>query len=101
MLVDEQGHAVLARLRARPGIVVLADPDLLNNQGVANIDNARAGLAVLNTLRGEAGLTFHATLNGYTPGRGVGRLGLVPPWLAATPCGGAPRRVYGLSSRGP
>ncbi len=100
MLVDEQGRAVLARLRARPGIVVLADPDLLNNQGVANIDNARAGLAVLNTLRGESGLRFDVTLNGYVRGRGIGQLVLEPPWLAATLCGVGAALLMGLHSLG-
>jgi hypothetical protein len=100
MLVDEQGHAVLARLRAHRGIVVLADPDLLNNQGVASLDNARAGLAILNTLRGDTGIRFDVTLNGYVRGRGLGQLVLEPPWLAATLCGVGAALLMGLHSLG-
>lgn len=96
MLVDEQGRAVLARSKKFPGVVVLADPDLLNNQGLANLDTARAGMAILNTLRGENGVRFDVTLNGFTRGQGVGRLMLEPPWLAATLCGVAAALLLGL-----
>lgn len=96
MLVDERGRAVLARLRKRPGVVVLAEPDLLNNQGLADLANARAGMAILNTLRGEEGLRFDVTLNGFTRARGVGRTMLQPPWLAATLCGVAAALLMGL-----
>ena len=96
MLVDEEGRAVLARSKKFPGVVVLAEPDLLNNQGLANLDNARAGMAVLNTLRGEGGVRFDVTLNGFTRGQGVGRLMLEPPWLAATLCGVAAALLLGL-----
>jgi hypothetical protein len=96
MLVDEQGRAVLARSRKHPGVVVLADPDLLNNQGLANLDNARAGMAIVNTLRGGEGLSFDVTLNGFSRGQGVGRLMLEPPFLAATLCGVAAAVLMGL-----
>lgn len=84
LLVDEQGRAVLVRSTKTPSIWVLAEPDLLNNQGLANRDTARAALTVLETARGERPLLFDVTLNGYERGRGLGRLMLEPPWLAAT-----------------
>jgi hypothetical protein len=96
MLVDDQGRAVLARSRSHESVVVLADPDLLNNQGLAKLDNARAGLAILDALRGGEGLRFDVTLNGYGRGRGIGRLMLEPPWLAATLCGVAAALLMGL-----
>ncbi len=96
MLADEQGRAVLARSRKHPGVVVLADPDLLNNQGLANLDNARAGMAILNALRSGDGLSFDVTLNGFSRGQGVGRLMLEPPFLAATLCGVAAAVLMGL-----
>lgn len=100
MLVDETGRAVLARSTAHPQVFVLADPDLLNNQGLAKLDNARAGLAILNTLRGDSGVRFDVTLHGYVRGHGVGRLMLEPPWLAATLCGVAAALLMGLHSLG-
>lgn len=85
VLVDEGGRAVLARSRKSPGIWVLADPDLLNNQGLANLETARAASVILTGVRGgKEPLLFDVTLNGFERGRGLGRLMLEPPWLAAT-----------------
>jgi hypothetical protein len=95
-LVDEQGRMVLAQSRKHPGVLVLADPDLLNTQGLAKLDNARAGLAILDALRGEDGVVFDVTLNGFKRGRGIGRLVLEPPWLAATLCAVAAGLLMGL-----
>ena len=96
-LVDEQGHTVLARSKAEGGrVLVLADPDLLNTQGLAKLDTARAGMAILNTLRGGEGVSFDVTLNGFKRGRGIGRLMLEPPWLSATLCGVAAALLLGL-----
>lgn len=84
-LVDAQGRAVLAFSRKSPTIWVLADPDLLNNQGLASRDTARAAWTILETARGgERAILFDTTLNGFARGRGLGRLMLEPPWLAAT-----------------
>jgi hypothetical protein len=95
-LVDEQGGIVLAASKKHPEVLVLADPDLLNTQGLAQLDTARAGMAILNTLRGDQGVIFDVTLNGFSRGRGVGRLMLEPPWLAATLCGVAAAMLMGL-----
>lgn len=85
LLVDEQGRAVLVRSTKTPSIWVLAEPDLLNNQGLASRDTARAAMLVLDAARqDERPLLFDVTLNGYERGRGLGRLMLEPPWLAAT-----------------
>lgn len=85
-LADEHGRAVLAQSRSNPRIYVLADPDLLNNQGLAQLDNARAGMAILQSLQGEGGVVFDVTLNGFGANRSLLRLMLEPPWLAATLC---------------
>jgi hypothetical protein len=96
-LVDGQGRMVLAYSKKKPRVLVLADPDLLNTQGLAKLDNARAGVAILDTLRQhETGVLFDVTLNGYTRGRGIGRMVLEPPWLAATLCGVAAALLMGL-----
>ncbi len=96
-LVDEQGRAVLAQSKSHPEVYVLADPDLLNNQGVANLDTARAGLAILDAGRGpDEGVVFDVTLAGISRGQGIGRTLLEPPWLAATLCGVATAILMGL-----
>ena len=48
------GRIVLADSRKTPSVWVLADPDLLNNQGLASLDTARAGMAILRRPRGAA-----------------------------------------------
>lgn len=85
LLVDDRGQAVLAQSIKTPSIWVLADPDLLNNQGLASRDTARAGVLVLDLARrGERPILFDVTLNGLERGRGLGRLMLEPPLLSAT-----------------
>lgn len=86
MLQTRDGRTVLARSKAHKNIMVLADPDLLNTQGLAKLDNARAGMAVLDALRAGEGVTFDVTLAGFERGHGLGRTLLEPPWLAGTLC---------------
>ena len=97
MLVDEQGRAVLVRSTKTPSLWVLADADLLNNQGLGNRDTARAGAAILEAARGDGRpLMFDVTLNGLERGQGLGRLMLEPPLLAATLIGVAAGILMGL-----
>lgn len=98
LLVDETGRAVLARSKVRPQVWVLADPDLLNNQGLGKLETARAGVAVLRRARAgaEGPLIFDVTLNGFERGRGLGRMMLEPPWLAATLVGVAAALLMGV-----
>lgn len=85
MLIDEQGRAVLVQSKRSDSIWVLAEPDLLNNQGLASLDTARAAAMILEAARdGDRPLVFDVTLNGFERARGVGRAMLEPPWLAAT-----------------
>ena len=98
LLVDETGGVVLARARRHGNVWLLADPDLLNNQGLKSLDTARAGARILQAFSGggAATLVFDVTLAGYERGRGVLRLMLAPPWLAATLIGVAAAVLMGL-----
>jgi hypothetical protein len=96
LLVDEQGQGVLVRSKKTPYLYVLADPDLLNTQGLAKLDNARAGMAVVDALRGDQGVIFDVTLNGYARARDLWRMMLEPPWLAATLCALAAALLMGI-----
>ena len=97
-LVDEEGRMVLAQSRRQPGVLVLADPDLLNTQGLASLDTARAGMAILSVMRGRGGVRFDVTLDGFVRGRGIGRMMLEPPWLAATLCAVAAAMLMGVQA---
>ncbi|HVY84746.1 MAG TPA: DUF4350 domain-containing protein [Caulobacterales bacterium] len=84
VIVTEDGRMVMARIGHQP-IYILADPDFLNTQGLANIDTARVGMTMLDSLR-DAGepIIFDVTLNGFARDRSILRLAFEPPFLAAT-----------------
>jgi hypothetical protein len=94
-LVTEDGRIVLASWRDTQ-LMVLADPDLLNTRGLRSLNNARAGMAILNALRGEDGVAFDVTLNGFARPRSVMRLLFEPPMLGATLCLVAAALLMGL-----
>lgn len=85
LLADETGAIVLARARGKD-VYVLSDPDLLNTQGIGQLDNARAALAILDALRPDRGVAFDVTLAGFERGRSLAKLMFEPPLLAATLC---------------
>lgn len=72
----------------RWGVIFVAEPDLLNNYGMAN--RARADLArdlVVLAMEGEdLGVTFDLTLNGIGQTQNLLTLAFTPPFLAATLC---------------
>jgi hypothetical protein len=81
-----RGHgAVLAQWGEWPHYL-LADPDLMNNHGLADPDAARAAVEMLNVLSpAEAGsIAFDLTLNGLGSDRSPLRLALEPPFLPLT-----------------
>ncbi|HEX5379297.1 MAG TPA: DUF4350 domain-containing protein, partial [Phenylobacterium sp.] len=94
-LVTEDGRMVLASWRDTR-LMVLSDPDLLNTHGLKGLNNARAGLAILNALRGEDGVAFDVTLNGFQRPRSVLRLLFEPPMLGATLCAAAAALLMGI-----
>ena len=85
MLTEQGGGIVLGHL-ANSNFYALSDPDLLNTQGISDIANARAGLAVLDSLSNVAGspVFFDVTLNGLGRSRSLIKLMVEPPFLAAT-----------------
>jgi hypothetical protein len=67
-------------------LVVVAEPDLLNNYGLA--DRARAALAValVSGVAEDAPIVFDLTLNGLGRQANLLTLAFAPPFLAATLC---------------
>jgi hypothetical protein len=72
----------------RWNVTVVAEPDLLNNYGMA--DRKRADLArelIYQAMEGEdLAITFDLTLNGFGGARNLLTLAFEPPFLAATLC---------------
>lgn len=64
ILLDKDGRVIIGRLTGRP-VYVLADPDLLNNQGLADPWTARQGWQVIDDLSPTNEITFDLTLNGF------------------------------------
>lgn len=85
LITDAQGHVVLAQLGS-PRLYVLADPDLLSNHGLADIDQAKAAIALLDYLNstGSRSILFDVTLNGFGHSPSPLRLAFDPPFLATT-----------------
>jgi len=69
------------------GVMVLADPDLINTMGMNDPAKARAALALTRelTVPGQA-VTFDLTLNGFGKPRSILRMLLQPPLLGFTLC---------------
>ena len=87
VVITNKGKIVLARAPDAKGarIYILSDPDFLNTQGIADLTTARAGVAMINTLRPARGaIAFDVSLNGYARDRSILRMAFTPPFLAAT-----------------
>jgi hypothetical protein len=85
LLVAEGGGALLAQLGEAPHYI-LADPDLLNNLGMADERTARAALALLGALNstGADTIAFDLTLNGIASAPSALKLAFEPPFLPLT-----------------
>lgn len=85
LLALPDGRAVLAQVGSGP-LFVLAEPDLLNNQGLKNPATARAALEIVNALNSTdaESIWFDLTLNGL--GRKPDALKMIfePPFVAFT-----------------
>lgn len=84
VVVDQRGAAVVA-LRRDTQVYVLAEPDLLNTQGLKRLAGAQVAVGILDVVRadGEA-VVFDLTLNGFQRTRSLLRLMLEPPLLGVT-----------------
>ncbi len=86
VLTDAAGDVVMARM-PNSDIFVLADPDLLNTQGLADIDTMSSAVTIVRTLRASEGpVIFDVTLNGYKLDHNALKLMFDPPFLAVTLC---------------
>lgn len=98
VLTDETGATILAR-DPRRHLYVLADPDLLNTQGVRDVRTLATGLAILRALRTDDGpVIFDVRLNGLGRERSLLRLLFDPPFLGVTLCLAAAAALAGIQA---
>ncbi|GGC33901.1 hypothetical protein GCM10011371_21640 [Novosphingobium marinum] len=69
-------------------IVLVFEPDLIDNYGMSSIENARLAEALVRAAAGEDGVevVFDQTLNGHGRSANLLTLAFTPPFLAATIC---------------
>lgn len=69
-------------------LVIVAEPDLLNNYGFAKVETAQLASALITAMtEGEAmPIVFDLTLNGHGQQTNLLTLAFTPPFLAATLC---------------
>jgi hypothetical protein len=82
------GEAVIAKYKDR-NVYIVAEPDLLNNAGIANLNHAKLMDAFFLDImheEDEGPLVFDLSLNGFQKKPNLGRLFVQPPLLGATLC---------------
>ena len=89
IISDGQGRTVLGRVDVKDGsdAFVLADPDLLSNQGLKTPEGAAAAVAIIEALRpdDEGEIAFDTVLaGGGSDNRNLLQLMFEPPFLAFT-----------------
>jgi hypothetical protein len=73
-VIECAGGLLVARRPAkgnRPSVVVIADPDLLNNHGLGRGDNASAVYQIFTQVLKAKGVVFDETIHGFTRTRGL------------------------------
>ena len=85
IVTDADGRMVIAKVPNAPWFV-LADPDLINNHGIADPRRAEAALALLDFLNSNEAefIYFDVTLNGLGSSKSPLKLMFDPPFLAVT-----------------
>jgi hypothetical protein len=85
IITTQDGKIILAKVGDRP-LYVLSEPDLLNNHGMGNEQQASSALALLDYLNstGAKSVLFDVTANGLGRSRSPLKLAFDAPFLAVT-----------------
>lgn len=84
-VITARGGALLAKVPGRE-IYILSDPDLLNNFGLARLENAKTGLGLIDEVSGGGTrpIVFDATVHGFERSTNLLKILLDIPYLGAT-----------------
>ncbi|NYT39692.1 hypothetical protein HZY97_02895 [Sphingomonas sp. R-74633] len=85
LIDDDQGRMLAAQVKDRLTIVV-ADPDLLDNQGLATLAGAERAMDVLDRYAVADDIAFDLTLHGYGLNPNLLKLAFEAPFLPLTLC---------------
>ena len=84
-LADLAGRPTAAGDEGRFPVIIIFEPDLLDNFGLRDAAAARLGERLVRST-GASAVTFDLTLNGFARARNLLTLAFTPPFLAATLC---------------
>jgi hypothetical protein len=85
LLDDDQGRMLAAQVKDRLTIIV-ADPDLLDNQGLATLAGAERAMDLLDRYAVDDNIAFDLTLHGYGQNPNLLKLAFEAPFLPLTLC---------------
>ncbi|WP_271079513.1 DUF4350 domain-containing protein [Aurantiacibacter sp. MUD61] len=96
LVVDSEGDVLVGALEQESNgydyepwpVIVVFEPDLMNNYGMADRDRARAAMEIISaaTLGDDLPIIFDLTLAGLGTSENLLTLAFSPPFLAATLC---------------
>jgi hypothetical protein len=84
LISSDQGVLLGWLNMAGEAVYVLSDPDVLNNHGIDNGDNARLAAEMIDDMRDGRTVVLDATLHGFTRSHTLWRILLEPPLLPVT-----------------
>lgn len=85
LLTDGRGQVLAAHIRGRATIIV-ADPDLLDNHGLATLAGAERAMTLLGRYAVDGNISFDLTLHGFGRNPNLLKLAFEPPFLPLTLC---------------
>ncbi|MEO0398934.1 MAG: hypothetical protein AAF224_05865 [Pseudomonadota bacterium] len=85
ILTTKDGAILFAKVANQP-LYIIADADLANTQGIANVDRAKVTAIFFDYARAGGAVVFDLSLHGIERTRNIMRLALEPPFMAATLC---------------
>jgi len=85
-LTDANGRTLVASVKDRQ-LLIVADPDVLDNQGLKTLEGAERAMEVLDWFSDdENGIAFDLTLHGFGQNPNLLKLAFEPPFLPLTLC---------------